>query len=192
MIKDKKELKQIIEEDKRVFDEYVNQNYRSSMFLKLTKDHLYENFKYVMLLRKTQYYYFRCNTLGGGRRYFNIAFYTYYTRKKNRMGNKLGFYIPASAEIGKGLLIYHHGTLIINGNAKIGKYAKFHGNNCIGNSGISTKVPKIGDNVELGFGASIIGNVKIDNNTTIGAGAVVVHSTDKENETLVGVPARKK
>ena len=41
MIKDKKELKQIIEEDKRVFDEYVNQNYRSSMFLKLTKDHLY-------------------------------------------------------------------------------------------------------------------------------------------------------
>ena len=65
MIKDKKELKQIIEEDKRVFDEYVNQNYRSSMFLKLTKDHLYEIFKYVMLLRKTQYYYFICNTLGG-------------------------------------------------------------------------------------------------------------------------------
>ena len=54
------------------------------------------------------------------------------------------------------------------------------------------KGPQIADNVELGFGASIIGNVKIDNNTTIGAGAVVVHSTNKENETLVGVPARKK
>lgn len=95
------------------------------------------------------------------------------------MGNKLEFYIPASADIGKGLLIYHHGGLIINGTVKIGDYANFHGNNCVG------------DDVEFGFGASAIGNIKIDNGTVIGAGAVVVHSTDKENQVLIGVPATK-
>ena len=115
-----------------------------------------------------------------------------FTYRKNRIGNKLGFYIPASAEIGKGLLIYHHGEIIINGTAKIGDYAKFHGNNCIGNSGNNVNAPIVGENVEFGFGASAIGNIKINNGTVIGAGAVVVHSTNKENQILVGIPALEK
>ena len=148
-----------------------------------------------MKLESTLYCWEKLNIItlwkknGGYRRCLNIFFYTYYTYRKNRVGNKLGFYIPASADIGKGLLIYHHGSLIINGTTKIGDYAKFHGNNCIGNSGSDKKAPIIGDNVEFGFGASAIGNIKIDNGTVIGAGAVVVHSTDKENQVLVGVPA---
>lgn len=129
---------------------------------------------------------------GGCKHYLSIVFYTYYTYRKNRVGNKLGFYIPASADIGKGLLIYHHGGLIINGTVKIGDHAKFHGNNCVGNSGNDTKAPIVGNDVEFGFGASAIGNIKIDHGAVIGAGAVVVHSTDKENQILVGVPATKR
>ena len=129
---------------------------------------------------------------GGCKHYLNIVFYTYYTYRKNRVGNKLGFYIPASADIGKGLLIYHHGGLIINGTVKIGDHAKFHGNNCVGNSGNDTKAPIVGNDVEFGFGASAIGNIKIDHGAVIGAGAVVVHSTDKENQILIGVPAKKR
>lgn len=193
MIRTKSMLKNFLEEDKRVFYEYINNNFKSSLFLKLTKDHLFEIRKYIVLLRKTQYYYYKKeNVMGGYKHYFYIIIYIYYTYRKNRVGNKLGFYIPASTDIGKGLLIYHHGGLIINGTAKIGDFAKFHGNNCIGNSGNDMKAPIVGDDVEFGYGASAIGNIKIDSGAVIGAGAVVVHSTDKENQILIGVPATRK
>lgn len=194
MIKTKSMLKTFLEEDKKVFDEYINNNFKSAFFLRLTNDHLFVIRKYIVLLRKTQYYYYMKERAyaGGCKHYLNIVFYTYYTYRKNRVGNKLGFYIPASADIGKGLLIYHHGGLIINGTAKIGDHAKFHGNNCVGNSGNDTKAPIVGNDVEFGFGASAIGNIKIDHGAVIGAGAVVVHSTDKENQILIGVPATKR
>ncbi len=194
MIKTKSMLKTFLDEDQRVFDEYINNNFKSALFLRLTKDHLFAIRKYIVLLRKAQYYYYmkEKNLYGGCKHYLNIVFYTYYTYRKNRVGNKLGFYIPASADIGKGLLIYHHGGLIINGTVKIGDHAKFHGNNCVGNSGNDTKAPIVGNDVEFGFGASAIGNIKIDHGAVIGAGAVVVHSTDKENQILIGVPAKKR
>lgn len=189
MIETKKMLKIFLDEDKRVFDEYIKNNFKSSLFLKLTRDHIYEIRKYIVLLRKTQYYYCMKEK---NKKFMNLFLYVLFTYRKNRIGNKLGFYIPASAEIGKGLLIYHHGEIIINGTAKIGDYAKFHGNNCIGNSGNNVNAPIIGENVEFGFGASAIGNIKINNGTVIGAGAVVVHSTNKENQILVGIPALEK
>ncbi len=57
MIETKKMLKIFLDEDKRVFDEYIKNNFKSSLFLKLTRDHIYEIRKYIVLLRKTQYYY---------------------------------------------------------------------------------------------------------------------------------------
>ena len=189
MIETKKMLKIFLDEDKRVFDEYIKNNFKSSLFLKLTRDHIYEIRKYIVLLRKTQYYYCMKEK---NKKFMNLFLYVLFTYRKNRIGNKLGFYIPASAEIGKGLLIYHHGEIIINGTAKIGDYAKFHGNNCIGNSGNNVNAPIVGENVEFGFGASAIGNIKINNGTVIGAGAVVVHSTNKENQILAGIPALEK
>ncbi len=66
-----------------------------------------------------------------------------------------------------------------------------HGDNCIGNDGAQDKNPVLGDNVELGFGAIVIGDITIASNTIIGAGAVVNRSIDEEGCTCVGVPARK-
>ena len=142
MIETKKMLKIFLDEDKRVFDEYIKNNFKSSLFLKLTRDHIYEIRKYIVLLRKTQYYYCMKEK---NKKFMNLFLYVLFTYRKNRIGNKLGFYIPASAEIGKGLLIYHHGEIIINGTAKIGDYAKFHGNNCIGNSGNNVNAPIVGE-----------------------------------------------
>ena len=67
----------------------------------------------------------------------------------------------------------------------------FHGNNCIGNNGKTEDCPVIGDNVDIGFGAIIIGNVKIADNVKIGANAVVTKSCLEEGATLVGIPAHK-
>lgn len=51
-------LKTFLDEDKRVFDEYINNNFKSALFLRLTKDHLFAIRKYIVLLRKAQYYYY--------------------------------------------------------------------------------------------------------------------------------------
>ena len=52
------------------------------------------------------------------------------------------------------------------------------------------KSPQIGNNVYIGSGAKIIGDIKIASNTVIGAGAVVVKSIEEENTTWAGVPAK--
>lgn len=54
-----------------------------------------------------------------------------------------------------------------------------------------TKCPQIGNNVEIGVGAKVIGNITIADNIKIGANAVVTKSFDEEGITLVGIPARK-
>lgn len=105
--------------------------------------------------------------------------------------NKLGFYIGGDV-FDVGLVLFHHGTIIVNGNAVVGKNCKLHGNNCIGNNGKDSCAPILGDNIDIGFGASIIGNVKLASNIKIGAGAVVTKSFSEEGITLVGVPAHKK
>ena len=55
----------------------------------------------------------------------------------------------------------------------------YRGNNC----------PIVGNNVRIGVGAIIIGNVQIGNNVNIGAGAVVVKDVP-DNTTVVGQPVR--
>ena len=50
--------------------------------------------------------------------------------------------------------------------------------------------PNIGNNVDIGVGAIIIGNVNIADGCIIGAGAVVTKSFDKINTVIVGVPGK--
>lgn len=119
----------------------------------------------------------------------NIACKAYWRIRKNILGKKLGFYIPAGA-FGVDLHIWHYGNIVVNAEAKVGKHCQLHGDNCIGNNGITEMCPKIGDYVDIGVGAKIIGGVKIANGVKIGAGAVVVKDCLDENVTLVGVPAQ--
>jgi serine O-acetyltransferase len=49
--------------------------------------------------------------------------------------------------------------------------------------------PTIGDNVVVGTGAKILGDIKIGNNSYVGANAVVIKDVPA-NSTVVGVPGR--
>ena len=69
----------------------------------------------------------------------------YWRRKKNRLGAQLGFKIDAGV-FGKGLQLCHYGSVIVNCNAKIGENCKIHGQACIGNDGITSAAPVIGNN----------------------------------------------
>jgi len=142
----------------------------------LTNEHEYVIWKYVKLLRKEE-------KSRGLLKY-------YYSRRKNKLGVKLGFTIPAGV-FSEGLHIYHYGNIVVNGYSKIGRNCKLHGDNCIGNNGITSDAPIIGDNVDIGFGAIVIGKVKIANNVKIGGGCVVVKDILEEGSTYVGIPARR-
>lgn len=114
----------------------------------------------------------------------------WYKARKNRLGVKLGFIISAGC-FGEGLKIEHYGSVIVNPKARIGKNCTIHGNCCIGsNGGYPDDSPAIGDNVDIGQFAQILGGIKIADDVKIGAGAVVVRDVLTPGVTVVGVPGR--
>lgn len=118
---------------------------------------------------------------------FHAIMSIYYRRKQNKLGCKLGLIFGATA-FDEGLTIYHIGNIVVDGN--IGKNCVLHGNNCIGRSKSNNDVPTLGNNVRLGVGAKVIGDIFIAHNVTIAAGAVVTKSCYEEGAVLAGIPAK--
>lgn len=143
---------------------------------KIAREHEYFIWKFQYYLRKEE-------------SSSNILVKLWYRRKKNILGTKLGFLIPAGV-FDSGLHIWHYGCITVNGYAKVGKNCILHGDNCIGNNGTTLAAPKIGNNVDIGVGAKIIGDITIADNVKIGAGAVVVKSVTTPGVTVVGIPGR--
>lgn len=105
-----------------------------------------------------------------------------------RISLKLGFSIPINV-FGPGLSIAHYGTIIVNPNCKVGSFCRLHACVNIGASSGQTEAPQIGNNVYIGPGALIFGNIKIADDITIGANATVNKSFEEKNCVLAGVPA---
>ena len=148
--------------------------------LLLTCDMTYLRWRYVKNMRRCDCREYNSNPINNIKKLF-------FQMRKNRLGVKLGFEI-GSKNIGSGLCLYHNGPIVINGNSVIGRNCSLHGDNCVGNDGHSDSCPIIGDNVNIGVGAKIIGDIRIADNVIIGAGSVVVKSIDKEGAVVVGVP----
>ena len=113
-----------------------------------------------------------------------------FERRRNRIGERIGFCMEANC-FEEGLTIDHCGSIVVNPKAKIGKNCRLHGNNCIGNNGSVDLAPKIGNNVDIGFGAVLIGDIYIADGIKIGANAVVNKSFFEEGITIAGVPAKR-
>ncbi len=109
--------------------------------------------------------------------------------KKNRLSLLLGVEIN-TFHCGKGVRICHPNVII---NGYVGNNCIFHGNNVIGNkkTGDKNATPKIGNNVDIGTGAMIIGDVTVADNCVIGAGAVVTKSFTTPGTVIAGVPAKE-
>lgn len=83
----------------------------------------------------------------------------------------MGVVIGETAEIGDDVLMYHGVTL----GGLVNKRVKRH--------------PSVGNNVLIGAGAVILGNIKVGNNCKIGANAVVLEDVP-DDSTAVGIPAK--
>ncbi len=103
---------------------------------------------------------------------------------------RTGIEIHPGATIGKGLFIDHGTGVVIGQTAVIKDYVTmFHGVTLGGTGNEKTKKrhPTIGNNVFIGSGAKVLGNITIGDNVKIGANAVVLKNVEK-NRTIVGIP----
>ncbi len=109
--------------------------------------------------------------------------------KLKRLQEKKNPYIGRSVDTFQEKPFFPHGLHCIHiaAGCRIGKNVTIFQNVTIGQS--KEKYPMIGDNVIIGAGANIIGDVKIGNNIRIGAGAVVTFDVP-DNSTVVGQKAR--
>jgi serine O-acetyltransferase len=102
---------------------------------------------------------------------------------------KYGIDIPDSTNIGSGFYIGHFGCIVVSSKSVIGNDCNISQGVTIAmaNRGKRKGYPTIGDNVYIGPGAKIIGNVRIGNGVAIGANCVVTRDVP-DNAVVVGVP----
>jgi serine O-acetyltransferase len=120
----------------------------------------------------------------GGRRDFAL----YLQSQSSRM---FGVDIHPAAHFGKGIMLDHATGLVVGETASVGDNCSFLHAVTLGGSGKEKgdRHPKIGDNVLIGAGAKVLGNIKVGTCSRIAAGSVVL-SDVPPNVTVAGVPAK--
>lgn len=100
-----------------------------------------------------------------------------------------GIELPCEVPIGRGFVIEHSGGIVISGYARLGADCRIRNGVVIGLARVEDPcAPQLGDGVDVGAGAKLLGNIRIGNRVLIGANAVVV--TDVPDDSIaVGVPA---
>ncbi|QAA81296.1 serine acetyltransferase [Aequorivita sp. H23M31] len=142
--------------------------------------------KFQRLLRKSEYY----KNVKSKQSFIGKVSYIIIKRRFKSKSLELGFSIPENV-FGPGLAILHYGTIIINDAVRIGKNCRIHACVNIGTSGGKEGAPIIGDNVYIGPGAKIYGEILIPNNCAIAANAAVEKTFFNEGMVLGGVPAKE-
>ncbi|MFP4133218.1 MAG: serine O-acetyltransferase [Halothece sp.] len=102
-----------------------------------------------------------------------------------------GIEIHPGAQIGEGVFIDHGMGVVIGETTIIGNYALIYQGVTLGGTGKESgkRHPTLGENVVVGAGAKVLGNLQIGNNVRIGAGSVVLRDVPSDC-TVVGVPGR--
>ena len=102
-----------------------------------------------------------------------------------------GIEIHPAATIGRGLFIDHGMGVVIGETAVLGKNVTLFQGVTLGGTGKERgkRHPTIGDNVVVGAGAKVLGNITVGRDAMIGANAVVIRDVP-DGATVVGVPGR--
>jgi putative colanic acid biosynthesis acetyltransferase WcaB len=101
----------------------------------------------------------------------------------------LGIELNLKSRIGPGLRLYHGTGLVVHEKAVLGSNCSLRHCTTIGMKDGPDDVPTIGDYVDIGSNAVLLGAITIGDRATIGAGAVVIHDVPP-GDVVVGNPAR--
>lgn len=144
-------------------------------------------FRAILYRKQSKSYYWNLRQKAKNCRFTLLRWY--YVHRHERLMQKHGANIPYTTQI-DGVPAFPHGLygIFISAGAKLGKGCVIFHQVTIGSNTLPSSkswgFPTLGDNVYIGAGAKIIGNVHIGNNVRIGANCVV--TTDiPDNATVV-------
>ncbi|MBE9011497.1 serine acetyltransferase [Pseudanabaenaceae cyanobacterium LEGE 13415] len=108
-----------------------------------------------------------------------------------KVRNTYGIELPYSAKVGRRVIIEHQSAIVIHGNCVIGDDCVIRQGCTLGNRYLDRleEAPILGNRVNVGAGAKILGLVHIGDDASIGANAVVL-SDIGAGETAIGIPAK--
>lgn len=114
-----------------------------------------------------------------------------YRMMYRRVRNRYGIELPYSARLGRRVVIDHQSGIVIHGDSTIGDDCVIRQNVTIGIRDMSNlkAVPTLGNGVNVGAGAVIVGPIQIGDGAWIGANAVVLKDVPA-GAMAVGVPAK--
>ncbi|MEG4964699.1 MULTISPECIES: serine acetyltransferase [unclassified Microcoleus] len=108
-----------------------------------------------------------------------------------KVRNTYGIDLPYTVKLGRRVVIEHQGAIIIHGYCTIGDDCIIRQGVTLGNRYLDKPLesPQLGDRVNVGAGAKILGKVNLGDDVNIGANAVVL-SDIPAGQTAVGIPAK--
>jgi serine O-acetyltransferase len=116
-----------------------------------------------------------------------FIFFTHW--RLSRISVITGIHIPPGV-CGKGLTLRHFGSIVVNSSTKIGRNCCIHNNVNIGTNKGGKIGPKIGNNVYIGPGAVLFGEIEIADGCYIGANAVINKSVIEPYSVILGIPGK--
>jgi serine O-acetyltransferase len=108
-----------------------------------------------------------------------------------KIRNTYGIDLPYTVKLGRRVVIEHQSAIIIHGYCTIGDDCIIRQGVTLGNRYLDKPLesPQLGDRVNVGAGAKILGKVNLGHDVNIGANAVVL-SDVPAGKTAVGIPAK--
>ena len=183
-----KEIQPVLDKERLL---YLGENQAQEKQMRQSNNRRYLIWEYLVSFRKCQYWRrVRENRKSSWlQRHLAKYLQRHYDRERNLLSERCHVEIGIDSHIGAGVNIWH-GGIVINGN--LGEDCIIHGNTIIGNKGIGREdeYPTLGNRVDVGVGANIIGKVFVADDCVIGAGALVLKDFTTAKSIIVGNPAR--
>ena len=178
-------MRQYAELKKKLRKQYMGGSRKVLLMSRFSRADGYDIYRFLLHLRRYEYLITCPTTLTKKvQRFWNLRQYQIY-------GKKLGYMIGDSV-LGEDVILYHRGSIYINPSVRMGSKCKFHGDCCLGVARTGeTGCPTLGDGVDVGIGARILGDIYIADNIIIGANSVVTRSFYEPGITIAGIPAKK-
>lgn len=170
---------------KKLRKQYIGDGRKTLLMARFSRSDSYDIYRFLLHLRRYEYL-ITCPTtpMMKLQRFWNL-------RQYQTFGKRLGYMI-GDGVLGTDVILYHRGSIIINPNVRMGSKCKFHGDCCLGVARTGESgCPTLGDGVDVGIGARVLGDIYIADNIVIGANAVVTSSFYEPGITIAGIPARK-